>query len=366
MSKLGVRNIDGFNARVAEAAAKGETITRTVQTGFDRETGEAIYEQEEMDLSELPYIVVIVDEMADLMMVAGKDIEGRDPAPRADGARRRHPSHHGDAAPLGRRHHRHDQGELSDPHFLPGDVQDRQPHDPGRAGRGAAARPGRHALYGRRRAHLARAWPLRLGRRSREDRRASEDAGPAGISDFAITEEEAPEEDDDAAPAARSGYDGRRRSRRLLRPRGRHRAARPQVSRRAISSAASPSATTKPPRWSSAWRRKASSARPTTPASARSWSAAGPTARRSTKTRRNERPRARRFVCRANATAASALQGASAPTRRTRAKGLSGNNRPIRHCEQSEVIQTWAAHLRLSLDCFAVARNDGSLDSFIP
>ncbi len=76
MSKVGVRNIDGFNARVAEAAAKGEAITRTVQTGFDRETGEAIYEQEEMELSELPYIVVFVDEMADLMMVAGKDIEG--------------------------------------------------------------------------------------------------------------------------------------------------------------------------------------------------------------------------------------------------------------------------------------------------
>jgi DNA segregation ATPase FtsK/SpoIIIE, S-DNA-T family len=76
MSKVGVRNIDGFNARVAEAAAKDEIITRTVQTGFDRETGEAIYEQEEMDLAELPYIVVIVDEMADLMMVAGKDIEG--------------------------------------------------------------------------------------------------------------------------------------------------------------------------------------------------------------------------------------------------------------------------------------------------
>ena len=51
MSKVGVRNIDGFNARVAEAAAKGETFTRTVQTGFDRETGEAIYEQEEMDRS---------------------------------------------------------------------------------------------------------------------------------------------------------------------------------------------------------------------------------------------------------------------------------------------------------------------------
>lgn len=76
MSKLGVRNIEGFNARVVEASAKGETLMRTVQTGYDRETGEAIYEHEPMDLSPLPFIVVIVDEMADLMMVAGKDIEG--------------------------------------------------------------------------------------------------------------------------------------------------------------------------------------------------------------------------------------------------------------------------------------------------
>jgi S-DNA-T family DNA segregation ATPase FtsK/SpoIIIE len=76
MSKLGVRNIDGFNARMAQAKAKGEVLTRTVQTGFDRETGEAIYEQEEMGLEPIPYIVVIVDEMADLMMVAGKEIEG--------------------------------------------------------------------------------------------------------------------------------------------------------------------------------------------------------------------------------------------------------------------------------------------------
>ncbi|MFZ1773299.1 MAG: DNA translocase FtsK, partial [Rhizobiaceae bacterium] len=76
MSKVGVRNIDGFNARVAEAAKSGEKITRTVQTGFDRGTGEAIYETEELDLKAIPYIVVIIDEMADLMMVAGKDIEG--------------------------------------------------------------------------------------------------------------------------------------------------------------------------------------------------------------------------------------------------------------------------------------------------
>jgi len=76
MSKIGVRNIDGFNSRIEQAQKKGEAITRTVQTGFDRETGEAIYETEEFDLTPMPYIVVIIDEMADLMMVAGKDIEG--------------------------------------------------------------------------------------------------------------------------------------------------------------------------------------------------------------------------------------------------------------------------------------------------
>jgi len=76
MSKLGVRNIDGYNARLAEARTKGEQLSRTVHTGFDKETGKAIYEEEKLELEPLPYIVIIVDEMADLMMVAGKDIEG--------------------------------------------------------------------------------------------------------------------------------------------------------------------------------------------------------------------------------------------------------------------------------------------------
>jgi S-DNA-T family DNA segregation ATPase FtsK/SpoIIIE len=75
MSKLGVRNIDGYNARVAEAQASGEPFTRTVQTGFEETTGEPVFETEAFEPQKLPYIVVIVDEMADLMMVAGKEIE---------------------------------------------------------------------------------------------------------------------------------------------------------------------------------------------------------------------------------------------------------------------------------------------------
>ncbi len=75
MSKMGVRNIEGYNGRVAEAQGKKEMFSRTVQTGFDEETGEPIFETEEFAPEKLPYIVVIVDEMADLMMVAGKEIE---------------------------------------------------------------------------------------------------------------------------------------------------------------------------------------------------------------------------------------------------------------------------------------------------
>ncbi len=75
MSKMGVRNIDGYNGRVKEAMAKGEAFKRTVQTGFDDATGEPIFETEEYAPETMPFIVVIVDEMADLMMVAGKEIE---------------------------------------------------------------------------------------------------------------------------------------------------------------------------------------------------------------------------------------------------------------------------------------------------
>jgi S-DNA-T family DNA segregation ATPase FtsK/SpoIIIE len=125
MSKLGVRNIDGFNARLAQARSRREKLTRTVQTGFDSETGEAIYETEELSLEPMSYIVVIIDEMADLMMVAGKDIEGA-------------------------------VQRLAQMARAAGDLEDRQPHHPRRAGRRAAPRPGRHALYDGRRAHHPR------------------------------------------------------------------------------------------------------------------------------------------------------------------------------------------------------------------
>jgi S-DNA-T family DNA segregation ATPase FtsK/SpoIIIE len=75
MSQLGVRNIGGYNDRVAEARAKGEVVTRRVQTGFDSETGKPVFEDQPLALEKLPFIVVVIDEMADLMMVAGKEIE---------------------------------------------------------------------------------------------------------------------------------------------------------------------------------------------------------------------------------------------------------------------------------------------------
>lgn len=76
MAKMGVRNITGYNQRLAEAREAGEVLTRRVQTGFDQETGKPVHEEEVLDLAPLPFIVVLIDEVADLMLVAGKEIEG--------------------------------------------------------------------------------------------------------------------------------------------------------------------------------------------------------------------------------------------------------------------------------------------------
>ena len=75
MSKLSVRSIDVYNNRVKNAKKRGEMMSRTVQTGFDSRTGQAVYERQDMDLEPMPYIVIVVDEFADLMVVAGKEIE---------------------------------------------------------------------------------------------------------------------------------------------------------------------------------------------------------------------------------------------------------------------------------------------------
>jgi S-DNA-T family DNA segregation ATPase FtsK/SpoIIIE len=157
-------------------------LTRTVQTGFDRQTGEAIYESEEFDLQPIPYIVVIIDEMADLMMVAGKDIEG---------AVQR-------LAQMARAAGIHVIMATQRPSVdvITGTIKANFPTrisfqvtskidsrtSSARTGSRTAARHGRHALHGRRRSHPACPWPLRIRPRSRGNRRASQDAGIAAVS----------------------------------------------------------------------------------------------------------------------------------------------------------------------------------------
>lgn len=162
MAALSVRNIDVFNNRVRNAKKRGEMLSRTVQTGFDK-TGAARFETQQMDLEPLPRIVIIVDEFADLMIVAGREVEAS--VQRLAQMARAAGIHliMATQRPSCRYHHRYDQSEFSDAHFVQGNVQNRQPHNFERAGCGAASWPGRYALFDRRWAVGACPWRLRLG-----------------------------------------------------------------------------------------------------------------------------------------------------------------------------------------------------------
>ena len=270
MSKLGVRNIDGFNARVAEAKAKGEVITRTVQTGFDRETGEAIYEDEEIELEPLPYIVVIVDEMADLMMVAGKDIEGAIQR-LAQMAR---------AAGI----HLIMATQRPSVDVITGTIK---ANFPTRISFQVTSKIDSRTILGEQGAEqllgqgdmlymagggriTPRPRALRLRRRGREGRRAPEDARARPNISTPSPRTRTRTTPRTTARTPSSTRASRRVGRRPLRPGGRRSCCATRRPRPPTSSAGSRSATTGPPRWSSGWRRRASSAPPTMPASARS------------------------------------------------------------------------------------------------
>ena len=275
MSKLGVRNIDGFNARVAQAEKpRASRSRRTVQTGFDRQTGEPIYETEQIDLEPMPYIVVIIDEMADLMMVAGKDIEGAvqrlAQMARAAGIHvimaTQRPSVDVITGTI----------KANFPTRISFQVTSKIDSRTILGEQGAEQLLGKgDMLYmaggGRIRASTAPSSPTTRLRRS------SSFLKPQGVPRI-----------------SRCGHRGRRGRRGRRRPRGGGGGggiSRSTISttrrspsccatgrsRPAISSAASQSATTRPPRSSSGWRRKASSARPTMPASAKSWCRPKPT-----------------------------------------------------------------------------------------
>ena len=182
---------------------------------------------------------------------------GLHPAPRPDGAGLRHPPDHGDPAPVGGRHHRHDQGQLPDPDLLPGHLQDRQPHHPRRAGRRAAPRPGRHALHGRRRPHHPRPRPLRARtRRSRRSSTTSRASGPPTYVERRARGATPTRTSDVDLVLGLAGAAARPTTRSTTwrcRSSPRTASARP-----ATSSASSPSATTRPPSSWSRWRSRAS------------------------------------------------------------------------------------------------------------
>ncbi len=280
MSKVGVRNIDGFNARVAEAVAKGEPLTRTVQTGFDRETGEAIYESEEIPLDELPYIVVVVDEMADLMMVAGKDIEGAIQR-LAQMAR---------AAGI----HLIMATQRPSVDVITGTIK---ANFPTRISFQVTSKIDSRTILGEQGAEqlLGQGDMLYMaggGRISRvhgpfvsdnEVEKVVAHIKKQGAPEYlhAITEDNEASETTTARAPCPPPARWTPRNRPTITTAPSISCCATARSRRATSSAASRSATTRPLRWSSGWRRRAWSAPPTTRASARSWSATASTGARS-------------------------------------------------------------------------------------